>query len=78
MNEETFVPYTLDAVGIYPYPELVTLFRAFFRNEATKEQIDEVDKHIKATKSSKKFANAYEYYQLNYSATQQQDKEPTE
>lgn len=66
MREKDFVPYTLDTIGIYPYPEIVKLFRAFFNNTATKEQIDEVDKHIKATRSHKKVSEAYDYYQRKY------------
>ena len=68
MKKNVFVPYTLDSVGIYPYPEFVALFTAFFENKATKEQLDEVDKHIKATRSQKKMAEAYDCYQENYAS----------
>ncbi|MDI3211796.1 hypothetical protein [Arthrobacter sp. AL12] len=63
MNKDVFVPYTLQKIGIYPYPEFVKLFTDFFENRATKEQLDEVEKHISATKSRNKVTKAYEAYQ---------------
>lgn len=67
MNKEDFVPFILDSIGIYPYPELVKLFTVFFENKASKAQLDEVDRHIKATRSKNKVAKAYDEYQERYS-----------
>ena len=50
-------------IGIYPYPELVKLFADFFEDKATKEQIDEVERHIKATNNRKRVLNIYDIYQ---------------
>ena len=50
-------------IGIYPYPEFVKLFTAFFENTATKQQLDEIEKHITATNSRNRVSKAYDYYQ---------------
>lgn len=78
MDSKTFVAYTLDSVGIYPYPEFVKLFTDFFNNSVEKEQMDEVEKHIKATRSKSKIAKAYDHYQANYKSKEATMKKPNE
>ena len=53
-------------IGIYPYPELVKLFTDFFEDKTTKEQIDEVERHIKATNNRKRVSNTYDKYQERF------------
>ena len=74
LDKKVFIPFTLDSVGIYPYPEAISLFTAFFENTATKEQLDDVNRYIKGTKSTKKITEAYDYYQVNYLSKDSQER----
>ncbi len=57
--------YVVSQLGAYPYHEVVTPFIAVFDNVATKEQIDEVEKHIKVFGKGR-VAKAYDQWQIDF------------
>lgn len=57
------VAMEIQKVGFYPYPELITLFKSIFTNDATKEQIDYAETITKNPIIKRKLAKAYDSIQ---------------
>lgn len=76
-DKKIHMSYVVSQLGAYPYKEIVDPFIAVFDNNATKEQIDEVEKHTKVFGKGR-VAKAYDSWQEYFHPPLNQTKDEKE
>lgn len=66
MDSKTFIAHGVSEMGIYPYPGIIIPVERIFNSQATKDDIDYIDKITKPGNLKLKMAKLYDEYQERF------------